>query len=108
MSHSSENLNTRSRLCDCGHLGTVKTSWTNDNPGRRFLICERIECGKFKWWDPPMCSRSKAITPGLLRRLNRHEMRWQSVGVYGVQIRDESVVFMCVGTNIEQKNTTLF
>ncbi|KAG8362706.1 hypothetical protein BUALT_BualtUnG0048900 [Buddleja alternifolia] len=73
MSHSSKNSNTRSRLCDCGHLGTVKTSWTNDNPGRRFLICERIECGKFKWWDPPMCSRSKPIIPGLLRRLNRHE-----------------------------------
>ncbi|KAG8379338.1 hypothetical protein BUALT_Bualt07G0078000 [Buddleja alternifolia] len=51
----------------------MKTSWTNDNPGRRFLICERIECGKFMWWDPPTCSRSKAIIPGLLRRLNRHE-----------------------------------
>ncbi|KAG8374556.1 hypothetical protein BUALT_Bualt10G0007700 [Buddleja alternifolia] len=73
MSHSSKNSNTRSRLCDCGHLGMVKTSWTNDNPGRRFFICERIECGKFKWWDPPMCSRSKAIIPDLLRRLNRHE-----------------------------------
>nr|GMD78261.1 uncharacterized protein LOC109171500 [Ipomoea batatas] len=37
--------------CHCGQVLKLRTSWTNDNPGRR----------------------SKAIIPGLLRRINRND-----------------------------------
>ncbi|KAG8379460.1 hypothetical protein BUALT_Bualt07G0090800 [Buddleja alternifolia] len=61
--------------CDCRHPKTarVRTSWTNDNPGRRFKCCADGKCDFFTWFDPPMCARSKLIIPGLLRRLNRQE-----------------------------------
>lgn len=36
-------------------------------------------CGFFTWFDPPICSRSKAIIPGLLRRINRHEEEIESL-----------------------------
>ncbi|KAL8241209.1 hypothetical protein R6Q59_014564, partial [Mikania micrantha] len=26
-------------VCHCGRLATMKTSWTNNNPGRRFYTC---------------------------------------------------------------------
>ncbi|PWA93302.1 zinc finger, GRF-type [Artemisia annua] len=55
-------------ICDCGKQATIKTSWTNRNPGRRFYCCP--SCGFIGWTDPPMCCRAVAVIPGLLRARN--------------------------------------
>ncbi|KAL0398485.1 UNVERIFIED_CONTAM: hypothetical protein Sradi_2191800 [Sesamum radiatum] len=53
----------------------MRTSWTKDNPGRRFYNCSigRGNCAFFAWEDPPICARSKLIIPGLLRKINALE-----------------------------------
>ncbi|PWA34478.1 zinc finger, GRF-type [Artemisia annua] len=58
-------------ICDCGKQATIKTSWTNRNPGRRFYCCP--SCGFIGWTDPPMCCRAVAVIPGLLRARNELE-----------------------------------
>ena len=61
-------------MCFCNKVSVVKTSWTNRNPGRRFLSCgKRNGCSFFIWIDPPMCNRARMIIPGLLRRLTEME-----------------------------------
>ncbi|PON89622.1 Zinc finger, GRF-type [Trema orientale] len=51
----------------------VRTLWTNENPGRRFKSCRKLQayggCGFFCWVDLEMCERSKRVIPGLLRRI---------------------------------------
>ncbi|PIN25958.1 DNA topoisomerase [Handroanthus impetiginosus] len=61
--------------CFCGNLARVRTSWTKENPGRRFLSCANRDggCRFFEWEDSPLCARSRVIIPGLLRRLNALE-----------------------------------
>ncbi|KAM7501346.1 hypothetical protein LguiB_000250 [Lonicera macranthoides] len=59
--------------CYCCIPTIVRTSWTDNNPGRRFRACEQGVCGYFSWVDPPMCKRSKEIIPGLLRKKNQLE-----------------------------------
>ncbi|KAF5777957.1 putative transcription factor GRF family [Helianthus annuus] len=27
------------KRCSCGRIATIRTSWTDDNPGRRFYSC---------------------------------------------------------------------
>ncbi|GKF16831.1 zinc finger, GRF-type containing protein, partial [Tanacetum coccineum] len=63
-------------LCYCGHLAVTRKSWTDINPGRRFLACPQINgesCHFFNWVDIPMCQRALMIIPGLLRVRNRME-----------------------------------
>ncbi|KAL8263918.1 hypothetical protein R6Q59_022048 [Mikania micrantha] len=64
-------------VCHCGRLATMKTSWTNNNPGRRFYTCpvSKSKCNFFIWIDPPMCARSSVIIPGLLRSREQFEQR---------------------------------
>ncbi|KAI8574204.1 hypothetical protein RHMOL_Rhmol01G0336600 [Rhododendron molle] len=61
----------------CRKVGKITCSWTDSNPGRRFIGCERYgekgACGYFVWVDPPMCERSKVVIFGLLRSLSKHE-----------------------------------
>ncbi|KAG8380616.1 hypothetical protein BUALT_Bualt06G0034200 [Buddleja alternifolia] len=54
---------------------SLKTSWTSDNPGRRFYGCilGRSGCTFFDWYDPRMCARAKVLIPGLLCKINRLE-----------------------------------
>ncbi|CAL8998819.1 unnamed protein product [Prunus brigantina] len=62
--------------CHCGKLCRVQTSWTDSNPGRRFLVCplgRNRGCCFFEWFDPEMCSRSKDIIPGLLKNRGKLE-----------------------------------
>ncbi|PIN26130.1 DNA topoisomerase [Handroanthus impetiginosus] len=61
--------------CFCENLARVRTSWTKDNPGRRFLSCENRNggCSFYEWEDGPLSSRSRVIIPGLLRQLNALE-----------------------------------
>ncbi|CAA0842005.1 zinc ion binding [Striga hermonthica] len=59
--------------CDCGKPSVVRTSWTFENPGRRFYSCNYKRggaCKLFSWVDGPMCTRSKQLIPGLLRKSN--------------------------------------
>ncbi|KAG8385820.1 hypothetical protein BUALT_Bualt03G0085000 [Buddleja alternifolia] len=58
--------------CDSPMPASLKTSWTSDNPGRRFYGCilGRSGCTFFDWYDPPMCARAKVLIPGLLRKIN--------------------------------------
>ncbi|KAK6158799.1 hypothetical protein DH2020_006113 [Rehmannia glutinosa] len=59
--------------CYCGRRAVLRTSWTDDNPGRRFHACLQYSgggCSFFDWEDPPMCRRSRVIIPGLLRKIN--------------------------------------
>ncbi|PON61596.1 Zinc finger, GRF-type [Parasponia andersonii] len=62
-------------FCKCRppHPVVVRTSWTNENPRRRFKLCRKVRtyggCGFFYWVDPKMYERSKRIIPGLLRRI---------------------------------------
>ena len=82
-------------VCACGRRAFVYTSWTDSNPGRRFWGCTNyrgdLNCGFFRWLDPPICARSKQIIPGLLRRLRELDMRlWERDGLRdGFQSIDE-------------------
>nr|KAJ0202388.1 hypothetical protein LSAT_V11C600312330 [Lactuca sativa] len=60
-------------MCFCGKWAIVRTSWTVNNPGRRFWGCPdpNSSCGFIGWYDEPMCARSKVIIPGLLRTINK-------------------------------------
>ncbi|GKG55980.1 hypothetical protein Tco_0574874, partial [Tanacetum coccineum] len=60
----------------CGLPAVTRTSWTDANPGHKFLGCPQIEGQRniyFGWLDPPMCQRALIIIPGLLRSRNRLE-----------------------------------
>ena len=43
-------------VCECGDICGLWTSWTETNPGRRFIGCPnyrgRNKCNFFHWWDP--------------------------------------------------------
>ncbi|KAK9036923.1 hypothetical protein V6N11_021846 [Hibiscus sabdariffa] len=47
-------------MCRCGFPAQLRTSWSNDNPGRRFFGCKNHgsvvhhACRFFSWFDPPM------------------------------------------------------
>ncbi|GER25167.1 GRF zinc finger containing protein [Striga asiatica] len=73
MSSSSSSMRETRVLCLCGKYARMTTSWTSANPGRRYLHCEEKACTFWKWFDPPMCARSKEIIPGLLTKINRLE-----------------------------------
>ncbi|GJR09056.1 hypothetical protein Tco_0791708 [Tanacetum coccineum] len=54
----------------------IRTSSTNQNPGRRFYGCPTLSptCVNFlRWFDPPMCQRSVQFILGLLRSRNELE-----------------------------------
>ena len=49
-------------LCGCGELARCRTSWTQNNPGRRFLGCPNFmdasrNCNYFRWVDGPLPNR---------------------------------------------------
>ncbi|KAK9274526.1 hypothetical protein L1049_021775 [Liquidambar formosana] len=65
--------------CYCGDRSKIWTSWTDNNPGRRFYGCPNNKangsCGYFNWLDPPICLRLKRIVPKLLRRIEGYRAR---------------------------------
>ncbi|MBA0627031.1 hypothetical protein Godav_004585, partial [Gossypium davidsonii] len=60
-------------VCYCGNPANLKTSWSNDNPGRRFFGCKKYASGFqnpfhfFIWFDPPLMSYSRIVLLGLLK-----------------------------------------
>ncbi|KAM6551555.1 hypothetical protein CsatB_001363 [Cannabis sativa] len=73
-------MSTGPHLCRCDppRVVEMKTSWTNKNPGRRFVRCpfhqQEQACNFWMWYDPPMCERALVVIPGLLRKIRNLEM----------------------------------
>ena len=63
--------------CDCGLITRRWTSWTDDNPGRRFFGCsqygKRSHCKFFEWYDPPICPRGAEVILDLRHNQNLEE-----------------------------------
>lgn len=56
MSSRSFNSVSSHHSCHCGDVAPIMMSWTDDNPGRRFVGCcnfKRGKCKFFKWIDDP-------------------------------------------------------
>ncbi|GKB36416.1 zinc finger, GRF-type containing protein, partial [Tanacetum coccineum] len=56
------NINNMNILCGCGELARLQTSWTQNNPARRFLGCLNFmdhtrNCNFFRWIDPQLPNR---------------------------------------------------
>ncbi|KAL2557664.1 uncharacterized protein Fot_02403 [Forsythia ovata] len=68
---------TEQTLYMCGRSATMRTAWTENNPGRRFLGCNFYgrpdACDYFKWVDPLVQTRYKSIINGLLRNANQKD-----------------------------------
>jgi len=70
---SGSSLKHRTKLvCYCGVDSPLVTSWTDENPGRRFHGCGRYfvkrKCNFFRWYDPEVPDRQKKIIRALLRK----------------------------------------
>ncbi|CAN1812209.1 hypothetical protein LINPERHAP1_LOCUS26467 [Linum perenne] len=65
--------------CRCHDASVLRTSWTEDKPGRRFFTCSRryqvseAKCDFFKWANDPIEDRPKEVINGLMRKLNQYE-----------------------------------
>ncbi|KAL8201073.1 hypothetical protein R6Q57_012412 [Mikania cordata] len=59
-------------FCECGKEAIILTSWTNNNPGRRFYGCpdQGSKCRFIGWFDQNQCQRCMDIIMGLLRAKN--------------------------------------
>ncbi|CAN1802370.1 hypothetical protein LINPERHAP1_LOCUS23347 [Linum perenne] len=85
-------------LCRCNELSVLRTSWTEDNPGRRFFTCSRryevskAKCDFFMWADDSIEGRAKEVINGLLRKLNQYErqMRTQRSGISSMNGSEQS------------------
>ncbi|CAN1126837.1 DNA-(apurinic or apyrimidinic site) endonuclease 2 [Linum perenne] len=100
-------------LCRCNEASVLRTSWTEDNPGRRFFTCSRRyqvskgKCGFFLWVDDPIEDRAKEVINGLLRKLNRYErqMRTHRGGltlVNGSEQSASSIIGPCGSGKVEE------
>ena len=60
-------------FCYCENPVNLKISWSNLNPGRRFVGCKSYgsssTCRFFSWYDPPMNDRARVVLVGLLKKV---------------------------------------
>ncbi|KAL8046255.1 hypothetical protein ABFX02_08G165700 [Erythranthe guttata] len=83
-------------VCHCGLAVKVQTSWTDLNPGRRFVTCPTRganKCQFYYWCDAKICDRGKIIIPGLLKKLNALQSK---VAVQETQIKQWKTVAFCI------------
>ncbi|KAG8479745.1 hypothetical protein CXB51_029634 [Gossypium anomalum] len=66
-------------VCYCGNPVKLNTSWSNNNPGRRFFGCKKFDnafqkpCQFFSWFDPPLTPRLRVVLLGLLKKVKSLE-----------------------------------
>ncbi|GER30052.1 GRF zinc finger containing protein, partial [Striga asiatica] len=92
--------------CYCGRRAVIRTSWTTENPGRRFQACSNLSeedpgCVFFDWYDPPMCRRAKALIPGLLKKMNASEeeilkLKTETLGLAVMNRKLKKIIFVLV------------
>ncbi|XP_047261258.1 uncharacterized protein LOC124894759 [Capsicum annuum] len=65
------------RYCKCGHQALLKTSWTQQNPGRRFSTCKLSKklggCDNFHWYEERHPSQANRVIWGLLKKVKPFE-----------------------------------
>ena len=84
------------RFCNCRIDGCrVKaprwTSWTDENPGRRFYACPNFEigsCGYFQWHDEPTYFRMRDLINVLKRENNMLLEENQRMKLMGGRLRN--------------------
>ncbi|CAA0810360.1 zinc knuckle (CCHC-type) family protein [Striga hermonthica] len=79
--------------CDCRKPCVVRTSWTYENPGRRFYSCNYKKgggCNFFCWVDGPMCTRSRQLIPGLLCKSNELHQILQEIQEENDKLKEEN------------------
>ncbi|CAL1407992.1 unnamed protein product [Linum trigynum] len=68
-------------FCHCGDPASLKTSWTDANPGRRFFGCGKFGRGGtlnyFRWHGPVLDDHVKYLVLNLHRRIRELEKRQQ-------------------------------
>ncbi|RZB70552.1 hypothetical protein D0Y65_035499 [Glycine soja] len=81
-SSSSYTSKARSRVfCLCNIEAPLVTSWTEENPGRRFYGCGLYKdrgtkgCNFFQWHDPVDNNRQKKIIVGLMKEVDELKLR---------------------------------
>ncbi|KAL8516349.1 hypothetical protein ACS0TY_014853 [Phlomoides rotata] len=72
----------RSSFCFCAQEAHLRTSWTVDNPGRRFFGCRfwKVDgggCKYFNWLDDPIEERAKSVILSLLKEKSEFAMKRQ-------------------------------
>ncbi|KAJ1380868.1 hypothetical protein SESBI_45676 [Sesbania bispinosa] len=70
---SSTTKNEDLETCRCGIRSKLQASWTETNPGRRFIGCGKydgssIHCGFFCWYNPPTPKFAGKVIIGLLKK----------------------------------------
>ncbi|XP_006584209.1 uncharacterized protein [Glycine max] len=75
-SSSSYTIEARSRVfCLCNVEAPLVTSWTEDNPGRRFYGCGRKGCNYFKWHNLVANIHQKKIIVALMKKVDELKLR---------------------------------
>ncbi|XP_057440257.1 uncharacterized protein LOC130732164 [Lotus japonicus] len=90
-------------VCDCGVVTPLRTSWTDENPGRRFYGCGLYQgrnrrCGFFQWHDREFNQREKKVIAWLLtlvEGLKKKEKFW--FGCTGICCVVIVVLLMVIG-----------
>ncbi|GJU04129.1 GRF zinc finger protein [Tanacetum coccineum] len=69
--------------CECGDLCGKWTSWTQTNPGRRFLGCPNYKAAKkcdfFHWWDEDVsveCYKARVLE--LEKKMNQEHIDFEN------------------------------
>ncbi|GMN58997.1 hypothetical protein TIFTF001_028097 [Ficus carica] len=70
--------------CFCDRPSKLMTAWRDANPGRSKI--RTGACVFWRWFDPPICPRSRQIIPGLLRRIK--ELKDQ---LRGLKLQDQGM-----------------
>ncbi|XP_056686361.1 uncharacterized protein [Spinacia oleracea] len=67
------NANQKTEICACGFPVVQRTSWTHENPGRKFKGCKfynfetgQRDCNAFDWVDEYILGWQKDVTNHLL------------------------------------------
>ncbi|KAL4333057.1 hypothetical protein GQ457_07G010940 [Hibiscus cannabinus] len=74
-------------ICRCEKRTVLKTSWSDDNSGRRFFGCSNYgkkfqnSCRFFQWYELPMSYREKSLLVGLLRKIRNNDRERRNVRI---------------------------